>query len=90
MVVKGIMVFIKDLSDNLIEQIDQNKPLFIQSQNIVTHIQKKQFLCALFEQTGFVAALGMGPFKCYIMLFSANLTPTHPLVTLITLGCWYC
>ena len=28
---------------------------------------------------------GEGPFKCYVMFFSGNLTPTHPLVTLITL-----
>ena len=24
-----------------------------------------------------------GPFKCYVMFFSGNLTPTHPLVMLI-------
>ena len=28
----------------------------------------------------------MGPFKCYVTLFSGNWTPTHPLVTLITLN----
>ena len=27
-----------------------------------------------------------GPFKCYVTLFPENWTPTHPLVTLITLN----
>ena len=27
-----------------------------------------------------------GPFKCYVTLFFGNWTPTHPLVTLITLN----
>ena len=27
-----------------------------------------------------------GPFKCFITLFSANFTPTHPLKMLITLN----
>ena len=27
-----------------------------------------------------------GSFKCYVTFFPGNLTPTHPLVTLITLN----
>ena len=32
-----------------------------------------------------VIILDKGPFKCYVTLFFGNWTPTHPLVTLITL-----
>ena len=34
----------------------------------------------------FLPTAGNGSFKCYVTLFSGNLTPTHPLVTLITLN----